>query len=559
MALTAAQTMNIEKFDGSNFRQWKFQMKCAMQANGIDISKPKPATKEGDWLKKDGMAMYILTSSMELKQITLIENCETAQEIMLKMESIYEQKSELNKMVLHERFYQYRMSSSESVAEHISKVENLAQQLKDSGENVSELAIITKILGTLPAKYRSLRQAWMSLDVKQQTLSNLTARLLDEEASLKHEEKHETALLVANNKQKNAKEASAGSSMKNRIKHRFECYNCGKRGHFSKECRAPRKGSRNPVGKNMLALNIETNLSEVDDTWILDSGASAHMSCRRDYFEELVQCDEKLTLANKHNVEVKGIGKIKIKRMVDGQWEQSMLEGVLYVPSLRRNVVSEGVILRKGYTVIKKHPNAMIYKENEVVMTGNITENNLFELKIEVVKTKKNDTQVCSQEEINMVESSPVKSTDSKRKCQEIENSRPFDLEVNLRSQRKGKLEANNAELSQEAIECPRNILYSEVVKEERIAVKENRTWCKVEDTTTNKDENGRATRRCYKARRRRGDSRPWCSQKQKTMPSTTEAECVAARKPAKETLWLRDVLLEIGENDIFDCTEWLK
>ncbi|KAG7312869.1 hypothetical protein JYU34_001252 [Plutella xylostella] len=515
MALTAAQTMNIEKFDGSNFRQWKFQMKCALQANGIDISKPKPATKEGDWLKKDGMAMYILTSSMELKQITLIENCETAQEIMLKMESIYEQKSELNKMVLHERFYQYRMSSSESVAEHISKVENLAQQLKDSGENVSELAIITKILGTLPAKYRSLRQAWMSLDVKQQTLSNLTARLLDEEASLKHEEEHQTALLVTNNKQKNDKEASAGSSMKNRIKHRFECYNCGKRGHFSKECRAPRKGSRNPVGKTMLALNIETNLSEVDNTWILDSGASAHMSFKRDFFEELVQCDNKsLSVGNKQKVEVRGIGTIKIKRLVNG---------------------------------------------HEVVMTGNITENNLFELKIEVVKTKKNDTQVCTKEEINMVESSPVKSRDRKKKSQEIENRKQFDLEFNLRSQRNGKLEANTVELLQEAIECPRNILYSDTVKEERIAVKENRTWCKVEDTTTNKDENGRATRRCYKARRRRGDSRPWCSQKQKTMPSTTEAECVAARKPAKETLWLRDVLLEIGENDIFDCTEWLK
>lgn len=113
------ESLNVDKFDGKNFRQWKYQMKCALKAKGIDISKERPDQNDADWLKKDGMAMFIITSSMNLNQITLIENCETAMEIMKKLESVYEQKSELNKMLIHERFYQYKMSPNDSVATHI--------------------------------------------------------------------------------------------------------------------------------------------------------------------------------------------------------------------------------------------------------------------------------------------------------------------------------------------------------------------------------------------------------------------------------------------------------
>lgn len=145
--MEVTNAMRIEKFNGKDFRQWKFQVNCALKAKGLNINEEKP--KVGDttqWDKNDGMAMFLLTSSMELNQISLIENCETAKEVMTKLESIYEQKSELNKMMVHEKFYQYKMSSTDSIAQHISKVENLAKQLKETGEEISNTAIMTKIL-----------------------------------------------------------------------------------------------------------------------------------------------------------------------------------------------------------------------------------------------------------------------------------------------------------------------------------------------------------------------------------------------------------------------------
>ena len=181
MAENRIDTASINKFDGSNYHQWKFQLLCALRAKGLyEIAKgteAKPAATTANssvadvaaykkWEKDDATAMFLLTTAMDFSQITLIENCTTSKEILDKLDAIYAQKTEINKMLAHERFSQYKMDLNDSIAQHIAKVENLAQQIKDSDETISDTAIMTKILGSLPAKFRSFHQAWLSLDEK---------------------------------------------------------------------------------------------------------------------------------------------------------------------------------------------------------------------------------------------------------------------------------------------------------------------------------------------------------------------------------------------------------
>lgn len=50
------------------------------------------------------------------------------------------------------KFHDYKIAAN-SVVQHVAKLENMARQLKNVSENVSNITLMAKILGTLPAKF----------------------------------------------------------------------------------------------------------------------------------------------------------------------------------------------------------------------------------------------------------------------------------------------------------------------------------------------------------------------------------------------------------------------
>ncbi|UYV71452.1 hypothetical protein LAZ67_8003295 [Cordylochernes scorpioides] len=145
-----------------------FSLKIILEAKDLlsitDGSEVKPEIEDiakfSNWKKKDAKSKMLITTALEFKYLQQIVNCQTSAEMWKKLSTIYELKSETNKYLLQQRFFEYKMNPNDNIASHISKVEIQAQQLKDL--------------------------AWDSVSSEEKTLENLTARLLKEESLQDH-------------------------------------------------------------------------------------------------------------------------------------------------------------------------------------------------------------------------------------------------------------------------------------------------------------------------------------------------------------------------------------
>lgn len=135
--------------------------------------------EEKNWIRKDVKAKFILFSFIKEEQMSCLITCEMSYEIWIKLSAIHEQKSANNKLILTQKFHEYR--PSDLVIQHVAKVQNMAAQLADLGERISDVAIMAKILASLLIKHNPLKTAWDSVAVAEGTISNLQERLLKEE------------------------------------------------------------------------------------------------------------------------------------------------------------------------------------------------------------------------------------------------------------------------------------------------------------------------------------------------------------------------------------------
>lgn len=102
----------VPKFDGTNFLGWKFQMAAALTACGVydivDGTRVRPPAGQDElmkaWIKDNAKAMYLISKSIEYRQLESLLVCTTGKEMWDSLARIHQQNTVANKLLLMQRF-----------------------------------------------------------------------------------------------------------------------------------------------------------------------------------------------------------------------------------------------------------------------------------------------------------------------------------------------------------------------------------------------------------------------------------------------------------------------
>ena len=113
------------------------------------------------------------------------------------------------------------------------------------------------------------------------------------------------------------------------------------------------------------------SVNHEDNTWLIDSGASKHMSGYKETFTDLVMKDSsrKVRLGDDRPCSIKGKGTTSYKLISSRQLK---MEDVLFVPELKRNLLTISRLEKKGFKVAFANGEVLIWPKGKTIEDADV-------------------------------------------------------------------------------------------------------------------------------------------------------------------------------------------
>jgi hypothetical protein len=411
-----------EKLEGAdNLRVWRYRVKLILEENDLEgfieeeVTEPEGDEAKAKYKKNMVKEKRIIVDSIKDNLIPHVSSMKTPKQMFDALSRLFEGKNINRKMTLRTQLKNVKMQNSKCIQSYFTRVYHIKEHLEAIGDSVEEEELVMTTLNGLPRSRESFIEGICSRK-KLTKFNRLWEDCTQEEARVAAREEKlandDQALAAHAGKDKCKKEVHHHKKFHKGKKSQrdyssYKCYIFHKMGHIARNC--PNAKDHVKKGKNkrhhahaaeddesipkrsreeddqqyVLISTLTGTVTHGSDTWLMDSGASKHMTDYKDSLSSLIQKDSphKVKLGDDYQYPIKGVGEASYK--LDSRKPLKMTD-TLYVLGLKKNLLSISSLEEKGFRVAFVDVEVLICSKgkniDDAIVIG-VQEGGLYKLK----------------------------------------------------------------------------------------------------------------------------------------------------------------------------------
>ena len=382
MALTT--DFKIPKLNGANYRDWTFNMRLYLESldvfGHVDGSIGVPDEEASEQVKQEyktasKKAWTYICLAVEPDQQIHVRNTTNAKEAWDALKNQLARTLISQIVRLRQKYYSTKFQSGGNMLEHINHVKSLHDQLKEMGANIDDGELAMTLLASLPDEFKPLITALDAVGEEKVTFEKVKSMLLNDADRVSDSKKIEDAYSAQRryNRKRNESKERHNKGYEGR-KFQGTCHYRKEKGHFARDCPkrsniSQHKDDNQRKGKRSACCAQEENEQNNSDQealytsndeyrcgWIIDSGATQHMTFERTHLSNYTEFKKPcvVNLGDNRSILAYGKGTYHVKAAVGDHTQNLSLQEVLYLPELEKNLLSVHAMVRRGATVTFK-------------------------------------------------------------------------------------------------------------------------------------------------------------------------------------------------------------